>query len=57
VTFLGVTGLSLIGALAVALLVRKPPNTQPEPAAKENALRQDVGSAPDPPDERDRTVD
>src|SRR5664280_866359 len=31
VTFLGVTGLSLIGALAVALLVRKPPNTQPEP--------------------------
>jgi len=34
VTFLGVTGLSLIGALAVALLVRKPPNTQPEPAAE-----------------------
>ena len=33
VTFLAVTVLSLIGAFAVALLVRKPPAVQPEPAA------------------------
>lgn len=33
VTFLAVTVLSLIGAFAVALLVRKPPALQPEPAA------------------------
>jgi hypothetical protein len=33
VTFLAVTILSLVGALAVALLVRKPPATLAEPAA------------------------
>jgi len=33
VTFLAVTVLSLIGALAVALLVRKAPTSQQEPAA------------------------